>query len=101
MPRAKVHSTPPFLVADILRMARGVAAHLARRLPVQLRTFSLSRCKSNVVEKLASSMMAEREKLLENMHATSVPAQRIKDLEAVHKAWTAWSERMRSLQETQ
>ena len=101
MPRAKVHSTPPFLVADILRMTRRVAAHLARRLPVQLRTFSLSRCKSNVVEKLASSMMAEREKLLENMHATSVPAQRIKDLEAVHKAWTAWSERMRSLQETQ
>ena len=101
MPRAKVHSTPPFLVADTLRMARRVAAHLARRVPVQLRTFCSSHYKSNVVERLASAMMVEREKLLENMHATSVPSQRIKDLEAVHKAWTAWNERKRSLQETQ
>lgn len=82
-------------------MARRVAAHLAQRMSIRARTFYSSRLVFSVVEKLASSMMVEREKLLENMHAANVPAQRIKDLEAVHKAWTAWKEQVQSLDETQ
>lgn len=90
-----------FLVAYTLRMARHVAARLARLMSVRMRTFCSSCRVFNVVEKLASAMMAEREKLLENMHVTNVPAQRIKDLEAVHKAWNVWKEQVQSLQETE
>ena len=69
------------MVVNAVRRCMLRDALLAR---MYFRRMSTTIKASDVVEKLASAMMQERQQLMENAQASVVASQRIKDLEAVH-----------------
>lgn len=86
------------MVVNAVRRCMLRDALLAR---MYFRRMSTTIKASDVVEKLASAMMQERQQLMENAQASVVASQRIKDLEAVHKTWSAWREQLQCVQDTQ
>lgn len=56
--------------------------------------------RADTVGELSTYMLKEREALLSNPTPSAADSLKIKDLDPVHKAWTAWQEKIKSLQST-